>query len=314
MEFNHNSVLRDEAINYLNIDPEGCYVDGTLGGGGHALEIVKRLKGGRLIGIDRDCDAICAAQKRVEEYRDKVTIIKDNFSNITSILKSINIDKVNGILLDLGVSSYQLDEEKRGFSYMADTAPLDMRMDRDSSLTAKDVINDYEYTELVRILKVYGEERFASNIAHNICTKRLKKQISTTGELNAIIDKSIPAKYQKKGSHNAKRTYQALRIEVNGELDGLDKTINDMIDLLEDNGRLCIITFHSLEDRIVKNAFKVNERPCICPSEFPVCACGRISKGEVVTRKPILPSDLEIQKNSRSRSAKLRVFKRCVVE
>ncbi len=313
MEFNHYSVLLEETINNLNIDPNGIYVDGTLGGAGHSIEIAKRLDKGRLIGIDRDSDAIEAASKRLKPYEDKVTIVKGNFADITSILQGLGIDKVNGIVLDLGVSSYQIDTEGRGFSYMSEDAPLDMRMDREARLTAEDIVNDYSYEDLLRVLKVYGEERFAPNIARNICKIRDTKRIKTTGELNKIIDDSIPTKNKKKGGHPSKRTFQALRIELNGELDILENSINDMIDLLVHDGTLCVITFHSLEDRIVKNTFKENERPCTCPPEFPVCVCGRVSKGEVVTRKPILPSDLEISENSRSRSAKLRCFRRCVL-
>ena len=313
MEFNHYSVLLKETIDNLHIDPDGIYVDGTLGGAGHSLEIVKRLDKGRLIGIDRDSDAILAAKDRLRGFGDKVTIEKGNFSEMPSILKSLGVDKVNGIVLDLGVSSFQIDSKDRGFSYMAIDAPLDMRMDQMEKLTAEDIVNDYSYDDLVRILRVYGEERFAVNIAKNICKNRDKKRISTTGELVKIVDESIPVKNKKKGFHPSKKTFQALRIELNGELDILEKSINDMIDLLANDGVICIITFHSLEDRIVKNVFKENERPCTCPSEFPVCVCGRVSKGEVVTRKPILPSDLELSENSRSRSAKLRCFKRCVL-
>lgn len=296
----------------LDINPDGIYVDGTLGGGGHSLEICKCLKKGRLIGIDQDEDAIKAARERLKEYEDKVTIVKSNYENMPQILKGLGISKVNGIVLDLGVSSFQLDEKDRGFSYMSSDSMLDMRMDKDEKLTAYDIVNDYSYEELVKILKVYGEERFAQSIAKNICKTRENKKITTTGELNKIIEESIPKKNRLKGGHPSKRTFQALRIEVNRELEVLEKSIGSMIDMLDENGRICIITFHSLEDRIVKNIFKENENPCICPKEFPVCACGRVSKGEVVTRKPILPSDLELKNNSRSRSAKLRCFRRCV--
>lgn len=314
MEFNHYSVLLNETIDNLNISPDGVYVDGTLGGAGHSLEIVKRLEDGRLIGIDRDIDAINAAKERLKGYEDKVTFVKGNFSDVPKILEGLGIDRVDGIVLDLGVSSYQIDNKERGFSYMSEEAPLDMRMDREEELTAEDIVNDYSYYDLCRILKVYGEERFAKNIAKNICREREEKRIKTTGELNKIIDKSIPEKYKRKGGHPSKRSFQALRIELNGELDILEKSLNDMIGLLNNNGIISVITFHSLEDRIVKNVFKENENPCICPTEFPVCACGRVSKGEVVTRKPILPSDLEVEENSRSKSAKLRCFKRCVLE
>ena len=314
MEFNHYSVLLNETIEQLHIDPTGIYVDGTLGGAGHSIEIAKRLTTGRLIGIDQDDDAIRAATDRLKDYQDKVTIVKDNFVNMPNIIRDLGIDKVNGIVLDLGVSSYQLDEKERGFSYMSDDSLLDMRMDRESSFSAEDIVNDYSYDELVRVLRIYGEERFAPNIAKNICKEREIERITTTGKLNEIIDKSIPGKNKAKGGHPSKRTFQALRIEVNKELEVLEKGISSMIEMLEANGRICIITFHSLEDRIVKNIFKENENPCTCPKEFPVCVCGRVSKGEVVTRKPILPSDLELSENSRSRSAKLRCFKRCVNE
>ena len=312
MEFNHYSVLLNETIELLDINPDGIYVDGTLGGAGHSLEIVKRLDKGRLIGIDQDEDAIKAARTRLEGYEDKVNIVKSNYENMPNVLEELGISKVNGIVLDLGVSSFQLDEKDRGFSYMSSDSLLDMRMDKDRKLTACDIVNDYSYEELVKILRVYGEERFAPNIAKNICKAREDKKITTTGELNQIIEESIPKKNRLKGGHPSKRTFQALRIEVNRELEVLENSISNMIDMLDTNGRICIITFHSLEDRIVKNIFKENENPCICPKEFPVCACGRVSKGEVVTRKPILPSDLEISENSRSRSAKLRCFRRCV--
>ena len=314
MEFNHYSVLLNETIEQLHIDPTGIYVDGTLGGAGHSIEIAKRLTTGRLIGIDQDDDAIRAATDRLKDYQDKVTIVKDNFVNMPNVIRDLGIDKVNGIVLDLGVSSYQLDEKERGFSYMSDNSLLDMRMDRESSFSAEDIVNDYSYDELVKVLRIYGEERFAPNIAKNICKEREIERITTTGKLNEIIDKSIPGKNKAKGGHPSKRTFQALRIEVNKELEVLEKGISSMIEMLEANGRICIITFHSLEDRIVKNIFKENENPCTCPKEFPVCVCGRVSKGEVVTRKPILPSDLELSENSRSRSAKLRCFKRCVNE
>ncbi len=308
MEFNHYSVLLEECIEQLDIKENGIYVDGTLGGAGHSSEIVKRLKDGRLIGIDQDNDAIAAATARLEEYQGKVTIVKSNYENMPKVLDDLGIDKVDGILLDLGVSSFQLDTKERGFSYMSEDALLDMRMDKDKDFTAKDIVNSYSYDELVRILRVYGEERFATNIARNIVKTREEEEITTTGQLNEIIEKSIPAKNKKKGGHPAKRTYQALRIEVNRELEVLENSINKMIEMLNVDGRICIITFHSLEDRIVKNIFRENENPCTCPKEFPVCVCGRVSKGEVVTRKPILPSDLELSENSRSRSAKLRVF------
>ena len=310
MEFKHKSVLLEETVDSLNVRPGGIYVDGTLGGGGHSLEICKRLNGqGRLIGIDQDQDAINAATKRLEEYKDLVTIVQSNYEEIADVLRSLDIESVDGIVLDLGVSSYQLDDAERGFSYMAD-APLDMRMDRRNSKTAKDIVNEYSEMELFRVIRDYGEDKFAKNIAKNIVKAREEKEIETTFELRDIIEKSIPKKFKVKGGHPAKRTFQAIRIELNRELDVLQGTIDTMIELLSDEGRLSIITFHSLEDRIVKSRFKTNENPCICPPEFPVCVCGRVSKGKVITRKPILPSPKEMEINSRAKSAKLRVFKK----
>ena len=309
-EFTHKSVLLEECIRELKIDPEGVYIDGTLGGAGHSFEIAKRLTTGRLIGFDQDADAIEASSKRLEPFKDRVTIIKDNFSHISSRVRELGITPVNGELLDLGVSSYQIDTPERGFSYMTPEAMLDMRMDRSSSMTAADIINTYSRGELVRILRDYGEEKFASAIASNIVKQREKAPIKKVGELNSIIDASIPAKVRKTGGHPAKRTFQALRIELNDELGVLEGHIDEWIDLLAPGGRLCIITFHSLEDRIVKAAFKRNEDPCTCPKDFPVCVCGKKSKGKVITRKPILPSDKELEENSRSKSAKLRVFER----
>ena len=310
MEFKHKSVLLEETVDSLNVKPGGIYVDGTLGGGGHSLEICKRLNGqGRLIGIDQDQDAINAATKRLEEYKDLVTIVRSNYEEIADVLRSLDIESVDGIVLDLGVSSYQLDDAERGFSYMAD-APLDMRMDQRNSKTAKDIVNEYSEMELYRVIRDYGEDKFAKNIAKNIVKAREEKEIETTFELRDIIEKSIPKKFKVKGGHPAKRTFQAIRIELNRELDVLQGTIDTMIELLNDEGRLSIITFHSLEDRIVKSRFKTNENPCICPPEFPVCVCGRVSKGKVITRKPILPSPKEMEVKKKKKSAKLRVFKK----
>lgn len=310
MAFAHTSVLLEETIEQLHIRPEGIYVDGTLGGGGHSLEISKRLTTGRLIGIDQDEDAIAAAGERLREHQDKVTIVRSNYAQMAEVLKEQGIDRVSGILLDLGVSSYQLDTPERGFTYRCEDAPLDMRMDQRQKLTAHDIVNGYSEAELFRIIRDYGEDRFAKNIAKHIVQAREKQPIETTGELNDVIKGAIPMKVQATGGHPSKRTYQAIRIELNHELDVLRDHLDEMIDLLEDGGRLCIITFHSLEDRIVKSAFKKNENPCTCPSNFPVCVCGKKSKGKVVTRKPILPSEQELSENSRSKSAKLRVFER----
>lgn len=312
MEFKHYSVLLGETIEQLNIRPDGIYVDGTLGGAGHAGEVVKRLSGkGRLIGIDQDADAIRAAGERLSEYRDRVTIIRSNYANMKEELQNIGITGVDGIVLDLGVSSFQLDTPERGFTYREADAPLDMRMDDRVSRTAKDIVNEYSEMELYRIIRDYGEDKFAKNIAKHIVAERTKKPIETAGELTEIIRASIPKKVQATGGHPAKRTFQAIRIELNRELEVLQDTLDDMIDLLNPGGRLCIITFHSLEDRIVKVNFKRNENPCTCPSDFPVCVCGKVSKGRVVTRKPILPSERELEENSRSKSAKLRVFEKC---
>lgn len=312
MEFKHYSVLLGETIEQLNIRPDGIYVDGTLGGAGHAGEVVKRLSGkGRLIGIDQDADAIRAAGERLSEYRDRVTIIRSNYANMKEELQNIGITGVDGIVLDLGVSSFQLDTPERGFTYREADAPLDMRMDDRVSRTAKDIVNEYSEMALYRIIRDYGEDKFAKNIAKHIVAERTKKPIETAGELTEIIRASIPKKVQATGGHPAKRTFQAIRIELNRELEVLQDTLDDMIDLLNPGGRLCIITFHSLEDRIVKVNFKRNENPCTCPSDFPVCVCGKVSKGRVVTRKPILPSERELEENSRSKSAKLRVFEKC---
>ena len=311
MEFNHYSVLLDETIENLNIKPDGIYVDGTLGGGGHAYQVASRLsEKGRLIGIDQDADAIAAAGERLKEFGDKITIIRSNYANMKEELHRIGVEKVDGIVLDLGVSSFQLDTPERGFTYRDENAPLDMRMDDRQSLTAKDIVNGYSEMDLYRIIRDYGEDKFAKNIAKHIVQERAKKPIETTGELTEIIRASIPMKVQVTGGHPAKRTFQAIRIELNKELEVLQNNLDDMIDLLNPGGRICIITFHSLEDRIVKTNFKRNENPCTCPSDFPVCVCGKKSKGKVVTRKPILPSEEELEVNSRSKSAKLRVFER----
>jgi 16S rRNA (cytosine1402-N4)-methyltransferase len=310
MEFAHIPVLFEETIENLNIRPDGIYVDGTLGGAGHSHEIAKRLtEGGRLIGIDQDLDAIAAATKHLEEYKDRVTIVHDNYEHIPEILRDLGIDRVNGILLDLGVSSYQLDNPERGFSYNTDE-PLDMRMDRESAVSARTIVNTYDEAELTRILRDYGEERFAARIAANIVKEREKAPLETTGQLVKIIRASIPMKMQEKYGNPCKRTFQAIRIACNRELDVLQDSISSLIDLLLPGGRIAIITFHSLEDRIVKNAFKTAENPCICPPEFPVCVCGRKPKGHVVTKKPIVPSEEELKRNKRAASSKLRVFEK----
>ena len=310
MEFVHKSVLLNETIDGLNIQPDGIYVDGTLGGGGHAYEVCRRLGDkGSIVGIDQDAAAIEAAGNRLKDFGEKVTIVRSNYCDMKSKLHELGIDKVDGIVLDLGVSSYQLDTAERGFSYRED-APLDMRMDTRQKMTARDIVNDYEEMELYRVIRDYGEDKFAKNIAKHIVAARKVKPIETTGELTEIIRASIPMKYQKKSGHPAKRTFQAIRIELNRELEVLKDSLDDMIDLLNPGGRLCIITFHSLEDRIVKSAFRKNENPCTCPSDFPVCVCGKVSKGSILTRKPILPSEEEMEENSRAKSAKLRIFER----
>ncbi len=310
MEFKHRSVLLEETIENLNMKPDGIYVDGTLGGAGHSGEIAKRLTTGRLIGIDQDEDAIAAATERLAEYADRVTIVRSNYSNMREELGKLGIEKVDGILLDLGVSSFQLDTPERGFTYREADAPLDMRMDQRQSLTAQEIVNEYSEADLYRMIRDFGEDRFAKNIAKHIVNARKEKQIKTTGELTDIIRASIPMKLQMAGGHPAKRTFQAIRIELNRELEVLQDTLDDMVDMLNPEGRICIITFHSLEDRIVKTIFRKNENPCTCPSDFPICVCGKVSKGKVITRKPILPSEIEQEENSRSKSAKLRVFER----
>jgi len=310
MEFKHTSVLLEESISNLAIRGKGTYVDGTLGGGGHSLHIAERLtEGGRLIGIDRDEDAIRAASERLALFADKITLIRDNYGNFAEIMKDLQISGTDGILLDLGVSSFQLDTPERGFSYMAD-APLDMRMDRQETQTAWDIINGYSEQDLFRIIRDYGEDKFAKNIARHIVKARQDKPIETTGELVRLTQAAIPMKLQKTAGHPAKRTFQAIRIELNQELTILEEVLDDMIDSLNPGGRLCIITFHSLEDRIVKLRFRKAEDPCTCPKDFPVCVCGKVSKGKVITRKPVLPRAEEMRRNPRAKSAKLRVFEK----
>lgn len=310
MAFLHTSVLLDETIEGLRICPEGVYVDGTLGGGGHSEEIAKRLgPGGRLIGIDQDGAAVRAAGERLEKFGDMVTIIRSNYCDTKEVLSSLGIRQIDGMLLDLGVSSYQLDTKERGFSYRFDT-PLDMRMDLRQSFSARDIVNNYDEVKLFRIIRDYGEDKFAKNIARHIVLARQEKPIETTGELNEIIKAAIPAKMRAEGGHPSKRTFQAVRIECNRELEILKESIGELIELLKPGGRLCVITFHSLEDRIVKTAFKNAASPCTCPPGFPVCVCGRVSRGKVVTGKPILPGEEELRENSRSKSAKLRIFEK----
>lgn len=309
MDFKHISVLLEETIDGLQVKSDGIYVDGTLGGGGHAFEVCSRLQTGQFLGIDQDEAAIHAAGKRLEQFQDKVTIVRSNYCNMREILKEQNITGVDGIVLDLGVSSYQLDTVERGFSYKYDT-DLDMRMDQRQTLSAKDIVNSYSERELFRVIRDYGEDQFAKNIAKHIVKARAEAPIETTYQLNDIIKAAIPAKMRASGGHPSKKTFQAIRIECNKELEVLKNTLDDMIEVLNPGGRLCIITFHSLEDRLVKSAFRKNENPCTCPSDFPVCVCGQVSKGKVITRKPILPSKEEMELNSRSKSAKLRIFER----
>lgn len=313
MEFKHISVLLEETINSLNIKPDGIYVDGTLGGGGHSLEICRRLgPSGRLIGIDQDMDAIKAATERLKDYNNQVTIVHSNYQDVDSVLRDLSIGGVDGIVLDLGVSSYQLDNAERGFTYREDT-PLDMRMDQSSTITAKDIVNDYSEQELFRVIKEYGEDSFAKNIAKHIVKARQEKVIETTGELNEIIKAAIPAKVRQGQGHPSKKTFQAIRIELNRELEVLENSLDKMIELLNPGGRLSVITFHSLEDRIVKNIFRKNMNPCVCPPEFPICTCGKKPTGKVITRKPIVPSEQELEDNKRAKSSKLRVFEKNLV-
>lgn len=307
MEFKHKPVMLSECIEGLNIKPEGIYVDGTMGGAGHSIEIAKRLTNkGLLIGIDRDEEAICVAKKRLSMFSN-IIFVHDNHDSIKKILENLNINQVDGILLDLGVSSYQLDERSRGFSYIGDGI-LDMRMDKSQTLTAKDIVNNYSQEELYEIIHEYGEEKFAKPIAKKIVEYRKQKQIERTDELVKIIEKVLP---KRKGEgHPAKRTFQAIRIEVNNEIKPLYNTVIDSIDLLKTGGRLCILTFHSLEDRAVKNAFVDSIGKCTCPPGLPYCMCGAKSKGKIITKKPILPKESELQENSRSKSAKLRIFEK----
>lgn len=311
MEFEHYSVLLQETIEKLNIRPDGIYVDGTLGGAGHASQVAARLSDqGRLIGMDQDADAIRAAGERLLKFGSRITIIRSNYANMKDELHAIGVDHVDGIVLDLGVSSFQLDTPERGFTYRDADAPLDMRMDDRQAFSAADIVNEYSEMDLYRIIRDYGEDKFAKNIAKHIARERQKKRIETAGELTEIIRAAIPMKVQMTGGHPAKRTFQAIRIELNHELEVLQNGLDAMIELLNPGGRICVITFHSLEDRIVKTIFKRNEHSCTCPSDFPVCICGNISKGKVITRKPILPGERELEENSRSKSAKLRVFER----
>ena len=310
MEFQHKSILLNECMEGLSIKADGIYVDGTLGGGGHSFHIAQRLSDkGRLIGIDQDEDAIEAATKRLAQFKQRVTIVRDNYEHFQEILSTLSIPAVDGILLDLGVSSYQFDEADRGFSYRFD-APLDMRMDKRQDFTAKDLINSYSEAELYLIIRDYGEDKFAKNIAKHIVLERAKKPIETTFELSEVISHAIPMKMRVQGGHPAKKTFQAIRIALNRELEVLEESLDGMIKALKPGGRLCIITFHSLEDRIVKRAFRTAEDPCICPKDFPICICGRKSLGKVISKKAILPSDLEREENPRSKSAKLRIFER----
>ncbi len=310
MAFGHTSVLLEETVDGLAIKPDGTYVDATLGGGGHAFEVCRHLSSkGSFIGIDQDAAAIDAAGARLVGFGERVTIIRSNYCDMKSRLHEIGIDRVDGILMDLGVSSYQLDTAERGFSYRTD-APLDMRMDQRQKMTAKDIVNGYSESDLYRVIRDYGEDKFAKNIAKHIVAERGKGPIETTGQLNEIIRRSIPMKIQKTGGHPSKRTFQAIRIELNHELEVLKDTLDEMIDLLNPGGRICVITFHSLEDRIVKSIFRKNENPCTCPADFPVCVCNKVSKGKVITKKPILPGEEELENNSRSKSAKLRIFER----
>lgn len=307
MEFKHTSVLFEECMEGLNIRPDGIYVDGTLGGGGHSSGICERLdERGILIGIDRDRDALAAAEKRLAGYNCRKYFVQSNYSDIKDVLEELEIEKIDGALLDLGVSSFQLDNPERGFSYMQD-APLDMRMSQDDDFTAYDVVNEYDVNQLKQIITKYGEERWASRIADFIVKARKEKPIESTGQLVDIIKAAIPAAARRDGPHPAKRTFQAIRIEVNDELGQLERAVTEFCDVLAPGGRLCIITFHSLEDRIVKEIINKRINPCTCPKEFPVCVCGKVGDIEKKSGKPILPSELEIERNPRARSAKLRI-------
>ncbi len=313
MEFSHVPVMLQETVDLLVTDPEGIYVDGTVGGGGHAYEICSRLTGrGRLIGMDRDADAVRAAEERLAPFRTFTTIYQNNFSEMPFLLDELGVGQADGILLDLGTSSFQLDEPSRGFSYREGSSPLDMRMDRRQELTAREILATYSEPELYRVLRDYGEDPFAKNIAKHIVRAREEKPIETADDLNAIIRGAIPAKVRSTGGHPSKRTFQALRIECNRETEVLRDSLDGMIDRLRPGGRICVITFHSIEDRIVKENFKRNENPCTCPPDFPVCVCGKVSKGRVLTRKPVVPSEEEQERNTRSKSAKLRVFEKKV--
>ena len=312
MEYRHIPVLLKETIDNLITRTDGIYADGTAGGGGHSFEIARRLEGkGRLIAMDRDADAVAAAEERLEPFKDRVTVLRCNYGDMREELAALGIQKVDGILLDLGVSSFQLDEPERGFSYKNEDSPLDMRMDQSQSMTAEDILETYPEEELYRIIRDYGEERYAKSIAAHIVREREKGPICTAGDLNRIIREAVPAKTRASGGHPSKRTFQAIRIELNGELDVLEASLDGMIDLLNPGGRLCVITFHSLEDRIVKQNFRKNENPCTCPPSFPVCVCGKKPKGRVATKKPVCPTEEEIESNRRAKSAKLRVFERC---
>lgn len=309
MEFEHIPVMLNEVLDGLDIKPNGIYLDGTLGGAGHSSRIAERLENGHLYGTDQDQAAIEAASKRLSVFGDKATVIRTNYVNALSELTRYGVAGLDGILLDLGVSSYQLDDAERGFSYRYD-APLDMRMDERQAISAYDIVNSYSKQELARILKVYGEEQFAANIAKHIVEKRENKPIETTGELNEIVHAAIPAKMRARGGNPSKRTFQAIRIECNRELEVLEQSLDGFVKALNPGGRLCIITFHSLEDRMVKDAFRRYENPCTCPPQFPVCVCNNKPLGKIITRKPIVASTEELEKNSRSASAKLRIFEK----
>ncbi len=309
-EYKHTSVLLNESIEALHIKSDGFYVDGTLGGAGHSSLIAEKLTTGKLIGVDRDSEAIRAAEKRLGAFGDRVCLVKANYGDLPEVLDSLHTAFVDGILLDLGVSSYQLDNGERGFSYMQEDAPLDMRMEQETGITAGEIRETYSKDQLEFLFREYGEEKFAKRIAAGIVAERERRAIKKTGDLNRVIREAIPAGAARRKGHPSKRVFQALRIETNSELSVLSECLPKLIDRLSDGGRLCCITFHSLEDRIVKNAFKAAQDPCTCPKEFPVCVCGKKSKGKVLVKKPILPSAAECEENARSRSAKLRVFER----